>query len=261
MIRIGNNGDFYAELTNGRVVLWALHLYDIVNLKKQMVRFKGIAMFVFRLDCPAESSDLFLVSAINKRDRIRALKKISKDALTPELRGVGTSKVRHIIPSDKLLFFNYAFGNEALMQRMQYYRFWTAWLTLATAELEAFRTEFTLGNWSLPHSLHIKPSLAYFAMHWHIWFRLKFFQARLRAIILLHKILFFRNIVRQGIKLLPAIFQFRRREGNIWKARIEVMVEVSKISYQDLNIQNTICRHVGSQNHCLPSSHILWPIL
>lgn len=73
MIRIGNNGDFYAELTNGRVVLWALHLYDIVNLKKQMVRFKGIAMFVFRLDCPAESSDLFLVSAINKRDRIRAI--------------------------------------------------------------------------------------------------------------------------------------------------------------------------------------------
>ena len=47
MIRIGNNGDFYAELTNGRVVLMALHLYDIVNLKKQMVRFKVEAICVF----------------------------------------------------------------------------------------------------------------------------------------------------------------------------------------------------------------------
>ena len=144
MIRIGNNGDFYAELTNGRVVLWALHLYDIVNLKKQMVRFKGIAMFVFRLDCPAESSDLFLVSAINKRDRIRALKKISKDALTPESRCVGTSKVRHGFPSDKALLFNYTSGNEILMQSMQYNCFWTAWLTLATAKQEALGTEFTL---------------------------------------------------------------------------------------------------------------------
>ena len=41
MIRIGNNGDFYAELTNGRVVLWALHLYDIVNLKNRWSDSRG----------------------------------------------------------------------------------------------------------------------------------------------------------------------------------------------------------------------------
>ena len=80
MIRIGNNGDFYAELTNGRVVLWALHLYDIVNLKKQMARFKGETIGVFTLvqgkyclDFPDEISDLLLVSTIDIRDRIRTI--------------------------------------------------------------------------------------------------------------------------------------------------------------------------------------------
>ncbi len=38
--------------------------------------------------------------------------------------------------------------------------------------------------------------------------------------IFLHKNLFFRSIVRQGIKLLPTIFQFRIREGNIWAAKV-----------------------------------------
>ena len=80
MIRIGNNGYFNAELTNGRVVLWAFHLCDIVNLKKQMVRFKVEAIGVFAhiryeyyLDFPAENSDLLLVSAIDIRDRIRTI--------------------------------------------------------------------------------------------------------------------------------------------------------------------------------------------
>ena len=79
MRRIGNDGYFQAELTNGRVVLGAFHLYDIVNLKKQMVRFKGETIGVFTLvqgkyclDFPDEISDLLLVSTIDIRERIRA---------------------------------------------------------------------------------------------------------------------------------------------------------------------------------------------
>ena len=41
MIRIGNDGYFNAELTNGMVVFGAFHLCNIVDLKKQMARFKG----------------------------------------------------------------------------------------------------------------------------------------------------------------------------------------------------------------------------
>ena len=74
MIRIGNDGDFDAELTNRRVVLGAFHLFDIINPHKQMVIFeRKKEMFGYRLDFPAESSDLLLVSAIDIRDRIRAL--------------------------------------------------------------------------------------------------------------------------------------------------------------------------------------------
>ena len=147
------------------------------------------------------------------------------------------------------------------MQSFQYYCFWTTWLTLATAEQEAFRAEFTLGLGPLSLRLSLNNPLAYFAAYRHNSFWLELFQTRVQAIILLHKNLFFRSIVRQGIKLLPEILQFRRREGNVWKARKEVVVEISNIPYQDLNVQNTICRYIGSQNHCLPSSHILWPIL
>ena len=80
MRRLGNDGYFNAELTNGRVVLGAFLLCDIVNLKKQMVRFQeepsGVFTHVqceYRLDFSAESSDLLLVSAIDIRDRIRAI--------------------------------------------------------------------------------------------------------------------------------------------------------------------------------------------
>ena len=41
MRRIGNDGYFNAELTNGMVVFGAFHLCNIVDLKKQMASFKG----------------------------------------------------------------------------------------------------------------------------------------------------------------------------------------------------------------------------
>ena len=79
MRRIGNNGYFYSELTNGMVVLGAFYLGNIVDLKKQMARFKGETIGVFTLvqgkyclDFPDEISDLLLVSTIDIRDRIRA---------------------------------------------------------------------------------------------------------------------------------------------------------------------------------------------
>ena len=84
------------------------------------------------------------------------------------------------------------------MQSLQYYCFWTTWLTLATAEQEAFRAEFTLGLGPLSLRLSLNNPLAYFAAYRHNSFWLELFQTRVQAIILLHKNLFFRSIVRQG---------------------------------------------------------------
>ena len=82
------------------------------------------------------------------------------------------------------------------MQSFQYYCFWTTWLTLATAEQEAFRAEFTLGLGPLSLRLSLNNPLAYFAAYRHNSFWLELFQTRVQAITLLHKNLF--SVVLSG---------------------------------------------------------------